>query len=137
MEGGDDEAEYDPENAEDQELAAEDADEDAEHEISHFDQVLLNTPMVSSKRGGAVSFSVYFDERDLSEDAENSNLVKTATAFESMHRRSPTTAELLRMKQFLSVPNELVDEEEEHSMTETMKQVDCMRAPSKVLVSPV
>jgi len=111
MEGGDDEAEYDPENAEDQELAVEDADEDAEHEISHFDQVLLNTPMVSSKRGGAVSFSVYFDERELSEEAESSNLVKTASAFEMMHQRPPTTIELQRIRQFLSVPNELVDEE--------------------------
>jgi len=139
MEGGDDEAEYDPENAEDQELAVEDADEDAEHEISHFDQVLLNTPMVSSKRGGAVSFSVYFDERELSEEAESSNLVKTASAFEMMHQRPPTTIELQRIRQFLSVPNELVDEEEEHSMTETVKQIDSAkpRTPSKVLVSPV
>jgi len=139
MEGGDDEAEYDPENAEDQELAAEDADEDAEHEISHFDQVLLNTPMVSSKRGGAVSFSVYFDERELSEEAESSNLVKTASAFEMMHQRPPTIIELQRIRQFLSVPNELVDEEEEHSMTETVKQIDSAkpRTPSKVLVSPV
>merc|ERR1719495_890492 len=113
MEGGDDEAEYDPENAEDQELAAEDADEDAEHEISHFDQVLLNTPMVSSKRGGAVSFSVYFDERELSEKAESSNLVKTVDSFKMMWHREPTRSELNRMKQFLSVPSELVEEEQD------------------------
>jgi len=113
MEGGDDEAEYDPENAEDQELAAEDADEDAEHEISHFDQVLLNTPMVSSKRGGAVSFSVYFDERELSEEAESSNLVKTVDSFKMMWHREPTRSELNRMKQFLSVPSELVEEEQD------------------------
>jgi len=113
MEGGDDEAEYDPENAEDQELAVEDADEDAEHEISHFDQVLLNTPMVSSKRGGAVSFSVYFDERELSEEAESSNLVKTVDSFKMMWHREPTRSELNRMKQFLSVPSELVEEEQD------------------------
>jgi len=139
LEAGDLEADYDPENEHDREQADLDEDEDDEHEASHFDQILLNTPMVSSRRGGAVSFSVYFDERDLSEEAESSNLVKTARAFESMHQRPPTTLELLRMKQFLSVPNELVDEEEEQSMTESMKQIDSAqpRAPSKVLVSPV
>merc|ERR1719348_824868 len=106
---------YDPENAADQQLADLDEAEDREHVIEHFEQFLLNTPMVSSKRGGALSFNVYFDERELSQEAETSNLSKTVDSFRMMHRREPSRSELNRMKQFLSVPSELVDQEQEGS----------------------
>jgi len=109
------EAAYDPENAADQQLADLDEAEDREHVIEHFEQFLLNTPMVSSKRGGALSFNVYFDERELSQEAETSNLSKTVDSFRMMHSREPSRSELNRMKQFLSVPSELVDQDQEGS----------------------
>merc|ERR1739838_232028 len=80
--------------------------------MGYFDLTMLNTPAVSSKRGGGVSWSVFFDESQLNEEAESSNLVKSVESFKMRNQREPTQVEVHRMKQFLSVPNELVDEEE-------------------------
>jgi len=59
-----------------------------------------------------VSWSVYFDESELNEEAESSNLVKSVEGFKMRNQREPNQVEIHRMKLFLSVPNELVDEEE-------------------------
>jgi len=103
---------YDPENDADQKLAQKDAAEDKKHEVENFDQVVLNTPMVTAKNGGAVSWNMYFNEGDLNEEAESSKLVKTLEGFKMMNQREPTPLELRKMKMFLSVPNDLVDEED-------------------------
>merc|ERR1711902_430110 len=100
---------YDPENDADQKLAQKDAAEDKKHEVENFDQVVLNTPMVTAKNGGAVSWNMYFNEGDLNEEAESSKLVKTLEGFKMMNQREPTPLELRKMKMFLSVPNDLVD----------------------------
>merc|ERR1712121_470675 len=55
----------------------------------------------------------YFNESDLNEEAEKSNLVQTVEGFKMMNGREPTQVEVYKMKQFLSVPNELMDGEEE------------------------
>lgn len=109
----DEEGAYDPNNVADQVLAKRDAAEDRKHEVEHFEQMVLNTPMVTGKRGGGVSWNMYFDESELNEEAENSNLVKTVEGFKMMNRREPTRLEVHKMKLFLSVPNELMDGEEE------------------------
>merc|ERR1719204_1030492 len=44
--------------------------------------------------------------------AENSKLVKTLEGFKMMNQREPTPSELRKMKLFLSVPNDLVDDED-------------------------
>merc|ERR1719310_646339 len=103
---------YDPNNAADQKLAQKDAAEDKKHEFENFDQVVLNTPMVTAKSGGGVSWNMYFNEGDLNEEAENSKLVKTLEGFKMMNQREPTPLELRKMKMFLSVPNDLVDDED-------------------------
>jgi len=107
------EEEYDPNNSADQKQAKKDAAEDAKHEVVHFDRTVLNTPMVTSKKGGGVSWNMYFNESDLNEEAEKSNLVQTVEGFKMMNGREPTQVEVYKMKQFLSVPNELMDGEEE------------------------
>jgi len=109
----DEEGAYDPNNVADQMMAKKDASEDRKHEVEHFEQMVLNTPMVTGKRGGGVSWSMYFDESELNEEAENSNLVKTVEGFKMMNGREPTRLEVHKMKLFLSVPNELMDAEEE------------------------
>jgi len=118
----DEEGAFDPNNAADQVLAKRDAAEDRKHEVEHFEQMVLNTPMVTGKRGGGVSWNMYFDESELNEEAENSNLVKTVEGFKLRNGREPTRLEVHKMKQFLSVPNELVDGEEEMAGTNTVLQ---------------
>jgi len=125
------EEEYDPNNSADQKQAKKDAAEDAKHEVVHFDRTVLNTPMVTSKKGGGVSWNMYFNESDLNEEAEKSNLVQTVEGFKMMNGREPTQVEVYKMKQFLSVPNQLMDGEEE-LLAEEEKQ-----NASKVLVSPI
>jgi len=106
------ESPYDPNNTADQKLAQKDAVEDKKHEFENFDQVVLNTPMVTAKSGGGVSWNMYFNEGDLNEEAESSKLVKTLEGFKMMNQREPTPLELRKMKMFLSVPNDLVDDED-------------------------
>jgi len=101
---------YDPNNAADHLLAQKDAAEDKKHEIENFDEVVLNTPIVTANNG--VSWNMYFNEGDLNEEAESSKLVKTLEGFKMMNRREPTPLEVRKMKMFLSVPNDLVDDED-------------------------
>jgi len=106
------EAEYDPDNEDDAVLAQRDGAEDRQHALQHFDGVLLNTPMVSAKSGGGVSWNVFFDEDDLSEAVESSNLERAKEGFLKRNGREPTHSEVHRMRQFLAVPNELMEAEQ-------------------------
>ena len=120
-ESDDEEAAYSPENRIDSALASEDLAEDRNHELQYFEQTMLNTPAVSSKGGRSVSWNVYFDEADLNEEAENSNLVKSVEGFKLRNQREPNQVEVHKMKLFLSVPNELVDEDEAMSSSSMIK----------------
>jgi len=71
---------------------------------------MLTTEVVTTKNGGSVSWNMYFDESELNDDAANSNLVKTMEGFKLMNGREPTRVEINKMKLFLSVPSEVVDE---------------------------
>jgi len=106
------ESDYNPNNSVDQGLARRDVIDDVKHEQEHFDQMMMNTPMVRSRRGGGVSWEVFFEEGDLNEEAEKSNLGKTIDGFKMMNNREPTPFEVSKIKQFLAVPIELCDEQE-------------------------
>jgi len=101
------ESEYDPGNEDDAALAQRDVAEDRVHELDHFVPELLNTPMVSAKSGGGVSWNVFFDEEQLCEAEESSNLERVSRRFQSANGREPTLFELDRMRLFLAVPTEL------------------------------
>jgi len=105
-------AEYDPENEDDAALAQQDAAEDRAHELDHFLPVLLNTPMVSAKSGGGVSWNVFFDEEQLCEAEESRNLERASRRFQSANGREPTHFDLHRMRLFLAVPTELSEGDE-------------------------
>merc|ERR1712217_578429 len=107
-----DDGDYDPNNAKDQALAERDDAEDLQHEVDHFDDTMLNTPVRRSRRGGGVSWSVYFDEDDLNEEAQGSKLEEAIQGFEMMNNREPTNFEVSKMKEFLSVPVEMCDDGE-------------------------
>jgi len=123
--------EYDPQNTTDQELARCDGAEDVKHQIHFFDAPsMLNTPMVQSKSGDAVSWNVYFDEEDLNRSAESNNLKRAIEGFKRRNQKDPSLSQLKRMATFLAVPNELCDEEDiEPTATATA------RINSKVFVS--
>jgi len=106
-----DDSDYHPDNAMDQAQADRDAVEDWKHDREHFDQIMLNTPVTTSRRGGGVSWDVFFDEDDLNKDAESANLEKSIDGFKMMNKRDPTPSEVTKMKQFLSVPIEICDEQ--------------------------
>jgi len=107
-----DDGDYDPNNLKDQALAERDEAEDLKHEVVHFDDTMLNTPVRRSRRGGGVSWSVYFDETDLNEEAQGSKLEEAIEGFEMMNNREPTNFEVSKMKEFLAVPIEICDDGE-------------------------
>ena len=88
------ETEYDPKNEDDAVLAQRDAAEDRQHALQHFDGVLLNTPMVSAKSGGGVSWNVFFDEEQLCAAEESSNLERAKEGFLKRNGREPTPFEV-------------------------------------------
>jgi len=106
-------ADYDPENSDDVEMAEIDASENLQHDKLHFDDIMLTTPVTKSKRGKACSWKVYFDESELSELKESANLEEATVFFKAINKRDPSHSELHNMKRFLSVPNELGDEIED------------------------
>merc|ERR1719249_63192 len=93
---------YDPLNATDQALAELDGAEDLKHEVAHFDDTMLNTPVRRSGRGGGVSWAVYFEESDLNEEAQGSKLEEAIEGFEMMNKREPTKFEISKMREFLA-----------------------------------
>merc|ERR1719249_101084 len=103
---------YDPNNATDQALAELDSAEDLKHEVAHFDDTMLNTPVRRSGRGGGVSWAVYFEESDLNEEAQGSKLEEAIEGFEMMNKREPTKFEISKMREFLAVPIEICDDGE-------------------------
>merc|ERR1719249_349158 len=103
---------YDPNNATDQALAELDGAEDLKHEVAHFDDTMLNTPVRRSGRGGGVSWAVYFEESDLNEEAQGSKLEEAIEGFEMMNKREPTKFEISKMREFLAVPIEICDDGE-------------------------
>jgi len=103
---------YDPLNATDQALAELDSAEDLKHEVAHFDDTMLNTPVRRSGRGGGVSWAVYFEESDLNEEAQGSKLEEAIEGFEMMNKREPTKFEISKMREFLAVPIEICDDGE-------------------------
>lgn len=107
-------SEYDPNNAADQILAGWDLEDDLEHENLHFDESMLNTPMVRSRKGNGLTWNVYFDENDLSRQSESSNLKRAMQGFKVRNHREANISECKRMAEFLAVPNQLVNEEEIH-----------------------
>merc|ERR1712217_897726 len=107
-----DDGDYDPNNLKDQALAERDEAEDLKHEVVHFDDTMLNTPVRRSRRGGGVSWSVYFDEDDLNEEAQGSKLEEAIEGFEMMNNREPTNFEVSKMKEFPAVPIEICDDGE-------------------------
>jgi len=73
---------------------------------------MLNTPVRRSRRGGGVSWSVYFDESDLNEEAQGSKLEEAVEGFSMMNKREPTSLEVSKMKDFLSVPIEICNSDD-------------------------
>jgi len=133
-ESDDSESEYDPDNAADQVLSRWDLDQDLEHEDLHFaGDSMLNTPMVQSKGGNGLSWNVYFDEDDLSRQAESSNLKRAMQGFKVRNHREANIAECKRMAAFLQVPSELVDEQD----IQKPVAIATTRTRSKVFVSAV
>merc|ERR1719419_1267815 len=105
--------EYDPQNTSDQELARFDGAEDLKHQTNFFGAPsMLNTPMVQSKSGDAVSWNVYFNEEDLNRPAESKNLKRAIEGFKRRNRKEPSLSQLKQMATFLAVPNEVCDEED-------------------------
>jgi len=118
-------AEYDPDNEGDAVLAEQDAAEDRSHELDHFEEAAMwSSSMVSAKRGGGASWSVFFDEEDLSEEAECRNFEGAVECFEMMNGREPTSAELGNMKLFLAVTNEAADEDQEEQSEDDEQDSD-------------
>jgi len=103
-------ADYDPDNVDDVEMEEIDATENRKHDKLHFDDWVLTTPMVSAKRGGGVSWNMYFDEEELNEKVESANVEQATQLFKTINKRDPSNVEMHKMKQFLSVPNEVADE---------------------------
>merc|ERR1719474_1514888 len=126
-------SEYDPNNAADQILAGWDLQDDVEHENLHFDESMLNTPMVRSRKGNGLTWNVYFDENDLSRQAESSNLKRAMQGFKVRNHREANIAECKRMAAFLQVPSELVDEQD----IQKSVAIATTRTSSKVFVSAV
>merc|ERR1719244_308087 len=126
-------SEYDPNNAADQILAGWDLEDDLEHENLHFDDSMLNTPMVRSRKGNGLTWNVYFDENDLSRQSESSNLKRAMQGFKVRNHREANIAECKRMAAFLQVPSELVDEQD----IQKPVAIATTRTRSKVFVSAV
>lgn len=62
-----------------------------------------------------MQWRVFFDETELSELKESANLEEATVFFKAINKRDPTHFELHKMKQFLSVPNEVGDEMEDEA----------------------
>jgi len=102
----DEDAEYDPDNDDDAAMAEQDAAEDRHHEFDHFEEAAMwSSRTVSAKRGGGASWSLFFDEGDLSKEAARRNFERVLERFEKRNGRAPTSAESDNMKLFLSVTN--------------------------------
>jgi hypothetical protein len=122
---------YDPNNTEDEVLARWDLEADVKHDKLHFGgETMMNTPIQRSKQGQ--SWNVYFDEDDLSRQSESSNLKKAMEMFKVRNDRVPTISECKNIAAFLSVPNELCDEEDIQTAS-----VPITRSRAKVFVSSI
>merc|ERR1712129_263520 len=72
--------------------------------------------------------NVYFDETELNQDSESWNMQKAVEMFHLRNQRVPTIVDLKRISEFLTVPKESVDAEQDEYVG---------LEPSKVLVSPM
>jgi len=125
---------YDPDNMMDHVQARWDLEATIKFESEHFDHSLLNTPVVESKTGNGVSWNVYFNEADLTQQGECENLKAAADSFRIFHNEAPTVSDLKHLAEFLAVPNELDYEEESD---EPVAEMESVIKATKVLVTPV
>jgi len=123
--------EYDPDNTRDQVLARWDTEEDVKHEMQHFGGDMLLTQ--TSEKGNGVSWNVYFDERELTRQAESSNLKVALENFKLRNNRAPTILECKHMATFLAVPNEQCNEED----VQAPVVVEVSSTKTQVFVAPV
>ena len=107
----DEDSDYDSNNMADQVQARWDLEADIKYENELFDTTMLNTPISESQKGGGASWEVYFNEQDLSQQSESIKLQKAVESFKMRNQRVPTILDLKNMTEFLSVPNEVYDEE--------------------------
>jgi len=126
--------EYDADNMMDHVQARWDLEADIKFNALHYDRYTLNTPIVESKTGNAVSWNVYFDEADLSLQAESENLQKAADSFRIFNREAPSIEQLKHLAAFLTVPNDPSDDE--WSVASIAEETEVV-STTKVLVSPV
>merc|ERR1712228_652572 len=119
--------EYDPDNTRDTVLARWDLEADQQHEQTYYSEWMMFTPVVESSSGGT-AWNVYFDETQLNQESESQNMQKAVDMFQLRNQRVPTIVDLKRISEFLAVPNESVDAEQDEFVS---------LEPSKVLVSPM